>query len=214
MTDIRVSNLKKKETETIYIIDDDDEIRHFLSDVFASYGFEVHSFESPVKALAATLDEDNSCILLDFEMPEMDGLDVQKSLLTKGIRTPVILYTGKVGVDDAVNSMTAGAFTVIQKPAPNHILVNKVREAMTQSKLCQPRNQKIKDAREKLALLTERERQVADMVAEGKTSCEIGESLFISKRTVDIHRAKIFEKLEIKSIANLIQLVLIAHMER
>lgn len=202
------------ENEKITIIDDDEEVRITLRDIFHSYGFDVTTYSNPVVALEATLDDENNCILLDYDMPEMDGLAVQKALTQKGIYTPVIVYTGKVGVDDAVKSMNAGAFTLIQKPAPNNVLINKVREAVTQANLCRPRHNKILNARSKMAKLSEREKQVADMVAEGKTSSDIAEQLFISKRTVDIHRGHIFEKLGIKSIANLIQMVLIANMEQ
>ena len=198
--------------EKITIIDDDAEVRATLEGIFQSYGFVTASFANPVEALEAPLDEPNSCILLDLNMPEMDGLEVQAILNKKGIHTPVIVYTGSVDVAGAVNAMSAGAFTLIQKPAPNHLLIKKVREAVAQANICKPRDDKIRDAQNKLAQLSERERQVADMVADGQTSSAIAEKLFISKRTVDIHRAHIFEKLEIKSIANLIQLVLLAKM--
>lgn len=199
-------------TERITIIDDDGDVRHTLEDIFSSYGFEVTTFSNPVDALESTLDQENNCILLDFDMPEMDGLAVQEALNKKGVYTPVIVYTGKVGVEQAVNSMNAGAFTLIQKPAPNNVLIKKVREAVTQANLCRPRHYKIKQAQQKIAMLSDREKQVAEMVADGKTSSEIAELLFISKRTVDIHRGHIFEKLDIKSVANLIQLVLIANL--
>lgn len=201
------------DTEKITIIDDDDDVRQTLKDIFHSYGFEVTTFSNPLEALTSSLEEENNCILLDFDMPEMDGLSVQKALNKKGVYTPVIVYTGKVGVEQAVSSMNAGAFTLIQKPASNNVLINKVREAVTQANLCRPRQQKIRIAQRKIAMLSDRERQVADLVAEGKTSSEIAEQLFISKRTVDIHRGHIFEKLGIKSIANLIQMVLIANLE-
>ena len=198
--------------EKIYIIDDDQDVRQTLAGIFQSYGFEVQTFANPVAALETKLDEPDSCILLDLKMPEMHGLEVQEILNKKGIHTPVIVYTGQVDVAGAVESMNAGAFTLIQKPAPNHVLIKKVREAVSQANICKPRDAKIQDAVQKLALLSERERQVAELVADGQTSSVIAEKLFISKRTVDIHRTHIFEKLGIKSIAGLIQLVLMANM--
>ena len=127
--------------------------------------------------------------------------------LTKGVLQQIV-YTGKVGVEQAVNSMNVGAFTLIQIKN-NDVLIKKF-EKLLPGQSMSARHYKIKQAQQKIAMLSDK--QVAEMVADGKTSSEIAELLFISKRTVDIHPGHIFEKLDIKSVANLIQLVLIANL--
>jgi two-component system response regulator FixJ len=178
--------------------------------VFRLAGFVVHTFNNPFSAIESSLETKNSCILLDLSMPEMDGIEFQKLLHEKRISIPIVFYTGKADIDSAVDAMSGGAFTLVRKPAANSVLIEKVLDAIKMHKDLEPFSDESEQAFAALQILSKRELQVALLVANGETAAFIAENLFISRRTVEAHRANTFEKLEIKSVARLAQLVQIA----
>jgi FixJ family two-component response regulator len=202
--------------KTIYIIDDEVSVLATLEKVFEFAGFTVHTFASPFLALESELETKNSCILLDLKMPIMCGLEFQKTLSEKNINIPIVFYSGKADIDSAVDAMSAGAYTLLRKPAPSNILIEKVLGAIeAQARLKNPNtidsfSDESEQAYLSLKILSERELQVALLVADGETATNIAKKLFISPRTVEAHRAHIFDKLTIKSVARLAQIVLIA----
>lgn len=194
----------------IYIVDDEVSVRTTLENVFRLAGFVVHTFNNPFSAIESSLETKNSCILLDLSMPEMDGIEFQKLLHEKRISIPIVFYTGKADIDSAVDAMSGGAFTLVRKPAANSVLIEKVLDAIKMHKDLEPFSDESEQAFAALQILSKRELQVALLVANGETAAFIAENLFISRRTVEAHRANTFEKLEIKSVARLAQLVQIA----
>lgn len=191
-------------------MDDEENVRTTLENVFRLAGFVVHVFDNPFSAIAASLETKNSCILLDLSMPKMNGIEFQKRLHEKRISIPIVFYTGKADIDSAVDAMSGGAFTLVRKPAANSVLIEKVLDAIKKHKDLEPFSDESEQAFATLQILSKRELQVALLVANGETAAYIAEHLFISRRTVEAHRANTFEKLEIKSVARLAQLVLLA----
>ncbi|MFT6268846.1 MAG: FixJ family two-component response regulator [Alphaproteobacteria bacterium] len=198
------------EHKTIYIIDDEASVRKTLENVFRLAGFTVRVFDNPHTVCESPLETKDSCILLDLSMPEMSGLEFQQLLLDKKISIPIVFYSGKADVDSAVGAMKAGAYTLIRKPASNKLLIEMVLDAIDAHVQIDPFKGQSEQAFECLQALSQRELQVAELVADGQTASEIAKQLFISRRTVEAHRAHIFEKLKISSVARLAQLVLIA----
>lgn len=196
--------------KTIYIIDDEVSVLTALEAVFQFAGFAVHVFSSPFLALESTLEIENSCILLDLSMPEMGGLEFQQILHEKNINIPIVFYSGRADIDSAVDAMSGGAFTLVRKPAPNNVLTEKVLDAIKTHNARNAFPDESQQAYLRLQILSQRELQVAILVSNGETALDISKKLFISRRTVEAHRAHIFEKLKIKSAARLAQLVLIA----
>jgi two-component system response regulator FixJ len=194
----------------IYIVDDEVSVRTTLENVFRLGGFVVHAFDNPFSALESKFEIHNSCILLDLSMPEMSGIEFQQFLYKKRIRIPVVFYTGKADIDSAVDAMSGGAFSLVRKPAANNVLIEKVLEAIKVHEEHDLFSDESEQAYASLMVLSKRELEVALLVANGETALDISEHLFISRRTVEAHRANIFEKLEIKSVARLAQLVLLA----
>lgn len=194
----------------IYIVDDEASVRTTLENVFRLAGFIVHVFESPLLAIESQLETKNSCILLDLSMPEIGGIEFQQRLQQKGVNIPIVFYTGKADIDSAVDAMSGGAFTLVRKPAQNRVLIEKVMGAITAHQELNPFSEQSEQAYVSLKALSKRELQVALLVADGETATDIAEHLFISRRTVEAHRASIFEKLAMKSVARLAQLVLLA----
>lgn len=205
--EIAEASLKQK---TIYIIDDEACVRQTLESVFRFAGFRVLIFDSPLRALEYSFDTNNSCILLDLSMPEMGGLEFQQALSAKKICIPIVFYSGNADVDSAVDAMSAGAFTLIRKPVSNNVLIKNVLDAIDAHAARNLFPDESEEAYLSLRSLSQRELQVAMLVADGETAVNIATQLFISCRTVESHRARIFEKMGIKSVARLAQLVLIA----
>lgn len=197
---------------SIYIIDDEYDVRFTLENIFRFADYTVKSFDTASAALEYDLSDRDSCIVLDLHMPEMGGLEFQELLKQRQIRIPIVIYTGKADVQSAVIAMTDGAYTLLQKPAPNHVLLEKVQSAMLTFKETDKHHEQCQDAHDSLEKLSCREFEIAKLIANGSTALDVADKPFISKRTVEAHRASIFNKLHIKSVALLAQLVMLADM--
>ena len=140
----------------------------------------------------------------------MSGLELLKQLQEIDFLHPVIIYTGYADVAVTVEALTKGAFTLIEKPTSNELLIQKVKEAIDKSGAARIQRGKRRAAVEALELLTPRERQMVELLAEGESAKVIGEKLHLSPRTVETHRMNILRKLQVKSVAQLAQIVLLA----
>jgi len=192
----------------VAIIDDDAPARTSLAEVLKTYGYAVAEYDSGRDFMASPEWDTYQCILLDIRMPDTDGIEVQKRLRKRDLRTPVIFITGHGDVPLAVRAMRDGAFDFVEKPVHDEEL-NAVIEAAIAS-VKQEAAEPDEAARyfERVGRLTPREREVMDLVVEGRSSAAIGAILGVSHRTVDHHRARILEKMEVASIAGLIRAVL------
>lgn len=197
---------------TVFIVDDDLGMRNSLVRLFRMAGY-------PAVALATAHDfvsrlpvPGEACVILDLRMPGMGGLEVLDLLRARGDTLPVILYTGHADVSVAVRAMKAGAFDVIEKPFSDDFLVERVRQALDQERRLRRHRQLSQAARAGVARLTEREQQVAALLAEGLTAAQAGRRLQIGARTVETHRVRIFEKLGIGSAAELARLMYAASL--
>ncbi|MCC4114224.1 response regulator [Aromatoleum toluclasticum] len=194
--------------QSVFIVDDDESFRNAARRVFRSAGFCVETFESATAFLSGYRPCDEACLILDLRMPGVGGLELLERLRQRQIDLPVIIYTGNADVPVTVRAMQAGAFSVVEKPFSDELLIARVREAIASSRTQRARNATIAEARAKLAGLTEREREIAQCLADGLSAPQIGARLGISARTVEAHRANLFRKLEISASAALAQLVL------
>lgn len=191
-----------------HVIDDDDAIRDSLSWLLESRGVGCTCWSSAATFLAH-FDRDPAAIdgalVLDIRMDDMTGLELFDRLRERGCRNPVIFLTGHADVPMAVGALKQGAFDFFEKPFNDNDLVNRVIAAI-ESDRC--RRNALADAtaiRDCLAQLTERERQVMDLVLAGKLNKVIADELDISMRTVEVHRARLFEKMGVRSAVELAQ---------
>lgn len=196
--------------QTVYLVDDDTLLLKTLSSVFRFSGFEVREFRSPFDFLESNICSENACVVLDLNMPYMTGLELQERLALEGVFLPVVIYTGDADVQATVRAMASGAFTLVQKPCSNQVLVETVRKAMKAFNEEQEQTQRLTNAHQRLETLSEREKEVAMLVAEGLSSSEIAEKLGVGRRTAESHRSNILQKLQLKSTAALIELVVLA----
>ena len=195
-------------TNRIAIIDDDAAARTALSEVLKTYGFFVVVYASGEAFLASPDWDAFQCILLDIRMPEIDGIEVQRHLRDRNLRTPIIFITGHADVSLAVRAMKGGAFDFVEKPIHDEELSTKIDAAIEYGQRDSIDSDEAEEHLKRVARLTQREREVMNLVVEGRSSAAIGSILGVSHRTVDHHRASILEKMEVASIAGLIRDVL------
>jgi two-component system, LuxR family, response regulator FixJ len=191
---------------TIYVVDDDDGMRRALDALLSTVGYKTAVFSRPSEFLARFKPDTAGCLVLDIRMPDMSGLEVQQQLNRMGSMLPVIFITGHGDVPMAVQAMKEGAFEFIQKPFRDQDLLDRINHALKQD--AENRNSVARraDIQHRLESLTARERQVMDMVVDGAANKVIAIDLALSERTVEIHRAKVMEKMGARSVAHLVKL--------
>lgn len=194
----------------VYIVDDDEAVRDSLSVLLGSRTYAVKSFGSAPEFLAAALSLPLGCLIVDIRMPEMDGLELQQCLTERGLYFPLIVITGHGDVPLAVRAMKAGAVDFIEKPFTSEAILNSLDMAL--SRLAAPSEQDptATAAAAKLVLLSPRERQVLEGLVAGLPNKTIAYDLAISPRTVEIHRARVMDKMGARSLSELVRLALAA----
>ena len=197
----------------VYVIDDDDGMRRALSMLLSTVGYKTLVFASPGDFLAHFDPDTHGCLVLDIRMPGMSGLELQQHLNRTGSMLPVIFITGHGDVPMAVQAMKEGAFEFIQKPFRDQDLLDRINHALQQDAESRNNLARRADVVRRLETLTPRERQVMDMVVDGSANKVIAIDLNLSERTVEIHRAKVMEKMGARSVAHLVKLQLSLHNE-
>ena len=195
---------------TVYVVDDDEGVRDALAMLFGTAGLNVEMYPSARQFLEARpKGAPPCCLVLDIRMPGMTGFALQEALVQRGMRIPIVFITGHGDIPMAVEAVKKGAYDFIEKPFDDYHLLCQVLNAIEESAGGAPAPQAAPPGRdERLAALSEREREVLDRVLQGKSSRQIGEELFISSKTVDFHRARIMQKLGVRSTAQLFHLCL------
>lgn len=197
----------------IYVVDDDEAIRRSLSFMLRTSGFAVTLFEGGASFLKEAAGLAPGCVLLDVRMPDIDGLAVQRELRARGVMLPVVIMTGHGDIDMAVTAMKAGASDFIEKPFEKAALLGCIDAARQVTVADRGASARAEDARARLNILTEREREVLDGLVEGLPNKTIAYDLGISPRTVEIHRANLMQKLEVKSLAEALRIAFHAGIE-
>jgi two-component system response regulator FixJ len=193
---------------TVFVIDDDDGMRRALSLLLSTVGYTTSAFANPGDFLAHFDPDTHGCLLLDIRMPGMSGLELQQHLNRTGSMIPVIFITGHGDVPMAVQAMKEGAFEFIQKPFRDQDLLDRINHALQQDAENRASLARRADVARRLESLTPRERQVMAMVVDGAANKVIAIDLDLSERTVEIHRAKVMEKMGARSVAHLVKLQL------
>jgi two-component system response regulator FixJ len=195
---------------TVLLVDDDPDVRDSLKVLLESAGFTVRDFESARKVLDEPELSNMGCLIADIRMPDMDGLALQEELVKHNVGIPVIVITGHGDVPLAVRAMKAGAIDFIEKPFDDELILASIGKAMAQSREYRSQAALVGAAQEKLALLTAREHQVLEHLVAGHSNKIVAYELDISPRTVEIHRAHLMEKMQAKSLSDLVRTALAA----
>lgn len=184
---------------TVFVIDDDEAVRDALSVHLDLAGLPVCTFSSAADFLAAIDPEQGGCAVIDIRMPGMDGLSLQQEMIRRSLTLPVIIITGHGDVPAAVAAFRAGALDFLQKPFNEDQLIERVREAMERDRRGRRLHLETAEVRRRYELLSPREREVMELIAQGHANKVIAIRLDIGVRTVETHRAKVLEKMGVKS---------------
>lgn len=194
----------------VYIVDDDEAVRDSLSVLLESKAYKVGSFGSAPEFLAAAPSLPLGCLIVDIRMPEMDGLELQQHLIERTLNFPMIVITGHGDVPLAVRAMKAGAIDFIEKPFTAEAILDSLQAALARLETPNEQDPAVAAATAKLALLSPREREVLAGLVAGLPNKSIAYDLAISPRTVEIHRARVMDKMGARSLSQLVRLALAA----
>jgi len=189
----------------VYIVDDDVSIRKALRRLFQSTGLKVDVFSSAQEFLNFPRPDLPSCLVLDVNMPGLDGLELQEELTSKGIHIPIIFMTGYGNIPMTVKAMKAGAIDFLAKPFENQQLLDIVHEALEKDRQNRLHQYHKEELQNRYDNLTPREREVFTLVVSGMINKQIGMELKISEKTVKVHRARAMKKMNADSLAQLVQ---------
>ena len=199
-------NTEPSQNSTVYIVDDDQAIRYAMELLMRSVGLDYEIFHSADDFLADYTNDRAGCLVLDIRMPGLGGLELQEKLNELGSTLPIIFITGHGDVPMAVEAMQKGAVDFIQKPFRDQELLEQISEALkTDQERRSVRDQK-SEVLNRAEKLTKREHEVMDLVVTGKPNKVIAYELGVSQRTVEIHRARVMEKMEARSLADLVRM--------
>ena len=194
------------DAQTIFVVDDDAAVGRALQSAGKLLGHPVRAFASAAEFLAAYAGEPG-CMVLDVRMPGMTGLELQRRLADDGVGIPLVMISGHADVRIAVEAMTLGAVTLLEKPFRLDELLAHVRRALEKDRADRDALARATDAGARLAALTAKEREVLELVAAGKTNREMAEELGLSLRAVEDRRSRLMRKVGAKSVVELVRLL-------
>jgi FixJ family two-component response regulator len=190
---------------TIFIVDDDPSVRESTKLMLEGVGFKVKTFVSAQDFLNAKLQDGLGCLILDVRMPGISGIDLQEKLLSAKTPLPVIFITGHGTVPMSVRAMKAGAVDFLQKPFEEQDLLDAINRAITQQREKKSEKDEADKLQQRIKALTSREYEVFSLLVTGMANKEIAYKLGTSERTVKFHRANIMEKMNARSLADLVR---------
>lgn len=191
----------------VYIVDDDPAVRQAVSIVARALGVEVRAFARAEEFLAACDETTTGCLVLDVRMPETSGIELQRTLNAAGIRIPVIMMSGHADVRMAVEAMSQGAFTFLEKPFRMEELSTTIEKALSESQSVLETERRKADIKARLDSLTLKEREVLDLILEGHTNREMAKELTLSLRAIEDRRSRVMKRMGMSSVVNLVSAV-------
>lgn len=194
--------------DLIFVVEDDAAMRRSIVFLAESVGWSVLAYPSAEGFLEQAAMERGSCLILDIRMPTMSGLELQHILKGRGVELPIVFITGHGDVAMAVQAMKDGAQDFIEKPFKDQQLLDAIAQAVRTTSRRREQDRHQAETRELIKRLTQREREVATLVARGLSNKLIARELDISDKTVQVHRAHVLEKLGVHSAAQLAQLLM------
>jgi len=191
----------------ISIVDDDEPYRDSMRKLVTLLGYTVEVFASAADFLRSHHLLDTACLVADVHMPGMNGLELQRALLARGIDRAIVFVTGQGDIPTTVQAMKAGAVTFLSKPVQRAELVAAVREALLRDAVGRAQHREREDLVRRLASLTPRERQVLELVATGMLNKQIAAELGAAEKTIKVHRGRIMEKMQVRTATALVGLL-------
>jgi RNA polymerase sigma factor (sigma-70 family) len=196
----------------VFVVDDDAMVARSLRWLIQSVRLDVETYPSAAAFLAAYQPARRGCVLLDVRMPGMSGLELHQHMQQRGWRIPVVFLTGHGDVQMAVRAIKHGAFDFVEKPFNDQDLLDRLQLAIRSDAERYAREEAIADEKSRLASLTGREREVMQLVVDGLPNKVIADRMGLSAKTVEAHRARVMEKLKVRSVSDLVKIALRAEV--
>jgi FixJ family two-component response regulator len=190
----------------VFVVDDDPSVLRALTRLFAAAGLEACAFPSPAAFLQAHDPATPGCLVLDLALPGLDGLELQQALTVTDCARPIVFITGRGDIPTSVRAMKGGAVDFLTKPVNDEDLLAAVRNALEIDRLAREAQAEMDGLRERLAALTPREREVLGHVVAGRLNKQIAADLGTVEKTIKVHRARIMEKMAVRSLADLVRI--------
>ena len=191
----------------VFVIDDDPSVRSSLKFLISTVGLQVESFDSAEAFLRGTLPDRSGCLVVDVRLRGMSGLDFQREIAARGLRTPIIFITGHGDIPMSVRAMKAGAVEFLTKPFRDQDLLDAIRIALDRDQARRDQEQNATELQQRFDSLTPRERDVASMVVLGMLNKQIAGQLGTAENTVKVHRSRAMEKMHAESLADLVRMI-------
>lgn len=198
----------------VFVVDDDVSVRESLELLIRSEGWQPRMFASAREFLDGPRSLGPSCLVLDYSLPDLNGLELQKRLAVERADVPIIFVTGYADIQKTVQAMKAGALEFLTKPWSDGVLINAIREGLSRSRAALRRAAEIQQLLDRYASLTSRERQVMALVVSGQLNKQVGGELGISEITVKAHRGQVMRKMQADSLAGLVRMAARLHIPR
>ncbi len=196
--------------QNVYIVDDDHAVRDSLQMLLEAMGYAVRVFGSAAEFLSEVASLAYGVLLVDLQMPEIDGLELHRRLVALEIKLPVVVITAHGDISTAVRAMRAGAVDFIEKPFTNGGIVASIQMALAERSAVSAADQARDAIRDRMKILSPREREVLEGMVAGHSNKVIAQNLSLSPRTVEIHRARVMDKMQARSLSELVRLALAA----
>ncbi len=196
------------QSQFVFLVDDDPDMQESIRSLLKSVGLPLESYTTAQDFLDKYDRSKEGCMILDVRMPGMSGLDLQQRMKEKGIDLPIIVVSGHADVPMTVRAIKTGAIDLIEKPFNDQVLLDRIHEGLEENSRRQQQKEESAEVVERMETLTPREKEVLNMVVSGKTNKNIAADLNISRKTLDIHRSKVLQKMKAESIADLVRMVL------
>jgi len=193
--------------QTVFIVDDDEAVRDSIMELVESVGLQAEAFASAQAFLEVYHADRAGCLVLDVRMARMSGLALQAKLNEIDAKLPIIFITGHGDIPMAVEALKAGAFDFIQKPYHEQSLLESINKALARDESRRAATPQDTQMAGRIAMLTDREREVLRLLVDGKSNVTIADELGISPRTVEIHRSRVLNKFQVRSVAQLVRIV-------
>lgn len=192
----------------VFIVDDERDVRDAVSMLIRSIGLPVQAFASAQEFLGDYRPDQPGCLVLDVRMPGISGIDLQEAMAAKGIRLPIVFISGHGDIPMAVRAVRAGAVDFLEKPFSDQTLLDRVQKSIELDRRWRREARDRDVVRSRMAQLTPRELEVMECLVAGKVNKIIARELDLSTRTVEIHRARVLQKMEADNVSQLVRLVL------
>ena len=194
------------ESSTVFVVDDDADIRKAIEGLLATVGLRTQSFETPEAFFDSIAPEVQGCLVLDVSLPGMNGLELQRQLRHAGFHIPIIFLTAHGDIPMTVTAMRSGAVEFLTKPFDDQVLIDAIHQGLARDRALREQSAELLDLRGRYSTLTAREQEVMKLVVSGLRNKEIASELGIQEITTKVHRAQVMRKMQADSLADLVRM--------